>query len=89
MSRIGKQSVIVRGRLLPAGSEVPQGVDVPARYLDASDAPERKGMSAGDDPADFTVAEVQAYLSSADDVETERVLTAEAAGKNRSSITGS
>lgn len=46
------------------------------------------GMSAGDDPADYTVAEVNAYLATADDDEHERVLDAEVAGKNRTGITG-
>jgi hypothetical protein len=91
VSRVGKQSVIVGGRLLPAGSEVPAGVEVPARYLDAAATPESEptAMAAGDDPAAFTVAEVQAFLAGADDAEKERVLAAEAASKNRSTITGS
>jgi hypothetical protein len=52
-------------------------------------ASEPKAMAAGDDPADFKVEEVQAYLAGADDAEKERVLAAEAAGKNRTSLTGS
>jgi hypothetical protein len=46
-------------------------------------------MAAGDDPADFTVGEVQAFLADADDAERTRVLDAESSGKNRTSITGS
>jgi hypothetical protein len=48
-----------------------------------------RAMAAGDDPAEFKVEEVQAYLAGAGDAEKERVLAAEAAGKNRSSLTGS
>jgi trigger factor len=89
MSRL-KQSVIVGGRLLAEGSEVPDGVKVPSQYLDdAANTAGPTAMAAGDDPADFKVEEVQAYLAGADDAEKERVLAAEAAGKNRSTITGS
>jgi hypothetical protein len=85
-----KQSVIVGGRFLLAGSEVPDGVKVPSQYLDdAANTAEPTAMAAGDDPADFKVEAVQAYLAGADDAEKERVLAAETAGKNRSTITGS
>lgn len=46
-------------------------------------------MGLGDDPGDFTVHEVVAYLdATADTVEQDRVLAAEAAGRNRAGITG-
>lgn len=47
---------------------------------------EPKPMSAGDDPGDFNVTEVQAYLATADEAEKARVLEAEKDGKNRSSL---
>lgn len=56
---------------------------------ESQDAAPQRVMAAGDDPGDFKVDEVQAYLASADEDEKTRVLEAEAAGKNRSSITGS
>jgi hypothetical protein len=40
------------------------------------------------DPSDHSVVEVREYLAGADDAEKERVLTAEAAGKARTSLTG-
>lgn len=48
---------------------------------------ERK-MQAGDDPADFTVDQVQAHLATADDTEQERVLQAERDGRARVSLVG-
>jgi hypothetical protein len=94
VSRRLARSTVVDGITYLAGEEVPADVrdQVPATAWDADTAatePERAGMSVGDDPADFTVAEVQAYLAGADDAEKERVLAAEAASKNRSTITGS
>ena len=38
------------------------------------------------DPSEHNVEEVQAYLADADDTETQRVLDAEKAGKNRSTL---
>lgn len=43
-------------------------------------------MSAGDDPADYNVGEVQTYLATASDDEKARVLAAEADGKKRASL---
>ena len=40
------------------------------------------------DPSTHTVSEVNAYLASADEAEYDRVMAAEVAGKNRSTITG-
>lgn len=45
-------------------------------------------MQAGDDPADFTVEQVQAHLASTDDDERARVLAAETGGKGRKGVTG-
>lgn len=45
-------------------------------------------MKSGDDPKDFKVQEVNDYLAQADDHERNRVLEAEVAGKNRSTIVG-
>jgi hypothetical protein len=50
-------------------------------------APPVRTMSDGDDPGDFTVEQVNAHLANADDAERTRVIEAEAAGKNRASIT--
>lgn len=49
----------------------------------------KKAMSAGDDPGEYKVEEVQAYLASADDQERDRVLAAERDGKGRSGLVGS
>lgn len=43
-------------------------------------------MKAGDDPADFTVDQVNAYLATADDDEKTRVLAAEQEGEARKGI---
>lgn len=49
-------------------------------------AEETKTMSAGDDPADYTVDQVNAHLASADDQERERVLAAERDGEARKGV---
>lgn len=52
------------------------------------DRPVAEAATALFDPADHTVAEVNAYLADADAAEHARVLSAEAAGKNRASLVG-
>jgi trigger factor len=97
VSRVLRRSVAVGGKVYVGGTtpptEVAEKVTNAAAWEDggtsAASSPEPTAMAAGDDPAAFTVAEVQAYLAGADDAEKERVLAAEAAGKNRSTITGS
>ena len=60
-----------------------------APKADAAEEPtERPAFGPDSDPADYTVAEVQTYLATADDAESARVLTAEAAGKNRTTLVG-
>lgn len=45
------------------------------------------GMNKGDDPGDYTVDDVKAYLDSADQSERDRVLSAESSGKARVGVT--
>lgn len=45
-------------------------------------------MKKGDDPKDFKVDEVEAYLANADEAEKSRVLEAEVQGKNRKGLVG-
>lgn len=49
---------------------------------------EPKVMGEGDDPADFTVDQVNAYLEEASEEEVDRVLEAERAGEARKGILG-
>lgn len=49
---------------------------------------EPKVMGEGDDPADFTVDQVNAYLENAEEDEVERVLEAERDGEARKGILG-
>lgn len=51
-------------------------------------APEPKVMGEGDDPADFTVDQVNAYLEEASEEEVDRVLDAEREGEARKGILG-
>lgn len=65
------------------------GYVVPSEILDSKevDADENGEEGADEfDPSDATVAEVKEYLDGADDKERERVLAAEAEGKNRSGV---
>lgn len=57
----------------------------------AGAAPTKTPLASGGNPADFTVAEVNAYLESVGDEsdEYDRVLNAEAEGKARTGILGS
>ena len=55
---------------------------------DGGAAPEPKVMQEGDDPADFTVDQVNAYLEEADEDEVDRVLEAERQGEARKGILG-
>lgn len=64
-----------------AGESGPAGDPRPAG--DAGSAEE-----ATFDPSEHTVAEVKDHLDGADDAERDRVLQAEAQGKDRASITG-
>ena len=52
----------------------------------ASDEDESSEMSAGDDPSNFKVAQVKAYLETADDDEFARVISAEKKGEARKGI---
>lgn len=66
------------------------GYIVPTDILSAEDKDEDKDEDKAEkfDPSAASVAEVQEYLEGADEDERKRVLDAEAAGKNRVTITG-
>lgn len=59
-----------------------------ARADAGSDPGGARVMTAGDDPNDFTVDQVNAYLKTASDEEKERVLQAERDGQARKTIVG-
>lgn len=85
---VDSQATVFTQRVDPNVNPHTDDPTVPDSRYAAPVNPEAGVMQDGDDPKDFTVAQVQAHLASASDEERDRVLEAEAAGKNRATLVG-
>lgn len=82
---------VSHGYVVPSELLEAEAVEAEAAEEETSDeADEADAEAEGEaelfDPSEATVVEVKAYLDDADDTERERVLAAEATGKNRSGV---
>lgn len=77
---------VVPSELLEVEADEADTDEVPADEADEADGEEGEEPADEFDPSEANVAEVKAYLDGADDNERERVLAAEANGKNRSGV---